>query len=122
MGHDAAVTKRKVLGQVADCIGLVNELADDVETQAKKVNDLDRRTNAASAWCEQNSKEIAALRDVDDTFERLLKSHRAQLEAVRALLPPVGFWSRVKWLCVGPPPPVHWMDGLSRELERDGGR
>lgn len=73
MGHEAAVTKKRVLGKVEDCIAAVNDIIGAVETLERQHNALcaelatkqtavDDRLSAQGAWCESNESGLGAVR------------------------------------------------------------
>ena len=112
MGHEATVTKKRVLGKVEDCIAATNEVigvVEELQTShnalaaqvATDVKALQQRASAASAWCEQNEKRVEAVRHAVDTVlgrhEDDLSNIEQRLEAFLAM----GFWARVVWVLFG---------------------
>lgn len=73
MGHEAHVTKKRVLNKVEDCVAAVNDVIAASELLEKQHNALctdlndkfgtrDARLDAQAAWCDRNEKEAAQLR------------------------------------------------------------
>lgn len=124
MGHDAAVTKRKVIDAVKDGLARANDCIRDVHALQEKHNlfvrqvqkDLDvltQRVSAASNWAEANEARLKNLKGhIDRQIQHVIDSHDRRILAVADVLPPRGFWARLMWLCVGPSRPWQTGDGI----------
>jgi len=108
MGHEAAITKKRVLGKVEQCLVATNEsiaTTEDLRTAhnafsakvlshldsldacdkhlAGQVDTLKTRAAAAAAWCEQNEKAIKERPTVDVVAQSIAENNRA----IEALYP-----------------------------------
>jgi hypothetical protein len=101
MGHDAAITKKRVLGKVEDCIDATNitikvveELRENHDGLCARLTDKDAETaarfTAQGAWCEQNEQAIGL--------------QRQRLDAIIAqaqIFDELSIWRRLWWLVTG---------------------
>ncbi len=101
MGHEASVTKRRVLSKVEDCIEATNitikvveELREQHDGLCERLNQKDvdtaARLSAQGTWCEQNEQAIGV--------------QRARLDAIIAqaqAFDRLSVWRRLWWLITG---------------------
>lgn len=139
MGHEAAVTKKKVLDTVKAAIDRANEcIRDTAEVQKThnefvrivegKIDDVRGIAHRASVWAEANegsvknvsvhlegrmnthvaslSKRIGDQVEVHQAFQELAIEQTKLLGEILDVLPPKGFFARLKWLCIGPSGPL----------------
>jgi len=129
VGHEAAVSKQRVLRTAEECIAKTNEVIATVEEVREKHNalsvkvadhgadlrSLHLRANTAAAWCDQNEKAIPAeiaeaLSGVDEKLDNyptkaetaacIVRLTLQDRERLDALLT-MGVWARLAWLLTG---------------------